>query len=384
MRILYIIDFFHPHVGGVPTFFKNLAENVSKMGHKVTVVTAHADGTKKFENYKGMKIYRFGKTREQFLAGATLFLIKDKEKYDVVHTSTYSAMIPSYAFSIFKKVPEVLSVHEVWTLKEWTEFTNTKGIFYFLEERLLFSLPFDIYISPSIHTKKDLEKVGISSAKIKVIPHGIDREIFNPKLKKLRKLVRTKYMVGKDEFIGCFVGKATVFKGIEYLLDALEAVLKKNKMRFIFVLSRSHESGYKKFMSRVQSSEILRKNIIVAEASNNHEFVSKIIAASDFLVMPSLTEGFGLAAAEAASIGVPVIATKETSLTEVVEENKNAIFVKPRSSREISHAVVTLAKNKKLRLKLSRGKKFKTWREIAREYVKVYQDVIRKHKEAGK
>ena len=109
MRILYIIDFFHPHVGGVPTFFKNLAENVSKMGHKVTVVTTHANGTKKFEKHNGIKIYRFGKSREQFMIGATMFLLKNREKFDIVHTSTYSAMIPSYTFTLFKKIPQVLS-----------------------------------------------------------------------------------------------------------------------------------------------------------------------------------------------------------------------------------------------------------------------------------
>lgn len=383
MRILYILDFFHPHVGGVPTFFKNLAENVSRMGHDVTVVTAHADGTKRFEKCNGMKVYRFGKTREQFLMGATLFLIRSREKYDVVHTSTYSAMIPSYAFAIFKKVPEILSVHEVWSLKEWREFTRSKGLFYFLEERLLFSLPFDVYISPSMHTRLDLEKIGIDGGKIKVIPHGVDRKVFHPDLKKLRKNVRKKYMIGEDEFVGCFVGKATVFKGIYYLLDALEAVLKKTRMRFVFVLSRSHESGYKKFMERVGSSEILRKNIIVAETSHTHDFVSKTVAACDFLVMPSLTEGFGFAAAEAASMGIPVIATKGTSLTEVLEENRNAIFVRPRSAGDIARSMKALARNKELRSRLSRGKRFKNWEEVAKEYVKVYEDVIRKHKRTG-
>lgn len=392
MRILYIIDFFHPHVGGAPTFFKNLAENVSRMGHRVTIVTTHANGTKSVEKYKGMKIYRFGKTREQFLIGATLFLSRSRERYDVVHTSTYSAMIPSYAFSLFRKVPEVLSVHEIWTLKEWTEFARAKGLFYFVEERLLFTLPFDAYVSPSEHTKTDLEKtfdllakagVRIPRSRIRVIPHGVDEKIFSPRLKKARGAVRAKYLIGEDEFVGCFVGKATVFKGIDYLLDALEAAMRKIDMRFIFVLSRLHESGYRKFMKRVTESDVLRKNIIVAEASSDHSFVSRIVAACDFLAMPSLTEGFGFAAAEAAAIGIPVIATRSTSLTEVLEENENAVFIEPRSPRAIADAIEKIARDEKLRSRLSRGKRFRTWREVAREYVKVYQDVIRKHKEAG-
>jgi glycosyltransferase involved in cell wall biosynthesis len=96
--------------------------------------------------------------------------------------------------------------------------------------------------------------------------------------------------------------------------------------------------------------------------------------------MPSLTEGFGLAAAEAASIGIPVIATKDTSLTEVVEENVNALFVNSRNSRAIVNAIVKLAKNKALVKKLSRGKRFKSWGEVAKEYIKVYQEAIKRHR----
>lgn len=391
MKILYVLDFFHPHVGGAPTFFKNLAENVSRMGHKVTVVTTRAADTKRVEKYRGMTIYRFGKTREQFLVGATLFLARSREKFDVIHTSTYSAMIPSYTFSLLRKVPEVLSVHEIWTLKEWIEFAKAKGLFYFAEERMLFTLPFDAYISPSEHTKKDLEKtfdllakvgVRIPNSRIRVIQHGVDEKIFNPSLKKLRKSLRARFSLGQKEVVGCFVGKAAVFKGIDYLLDALEDVMKKTDLRFVFVLSRLHESGYRKFLARIERSDILRKNVVLAESTSDHQLVSKIIAGSDFLAMPSLTEGFGFVAAEAASIGIPVIATKGTSLDEVLEDGKNAIFVRPRSSRDLARAISRLAKNKKLRQKLSRGNNFKAWKEVAREYVKVYQDVIRKNKEA--
>lgn len=384
MRILYIVDFFHPHVGGAPTFFNNLAANVAKMGHKVTVVTTHANGTKKSEKFNGIEVHRFGRAREHFMVGAIRFLLENRGKFDVVHTSTYSAMIPSYAFAFFKKVPEVLSVHEVWSLKEWTEFTRAKGLFYFFEERMLFSLPFDMYVAPSEHTKKDLEKIiGIKPSEIRVIPHGVDPKLFSPGLKKERNKTRSRYAIGKDELVGCFVGKATTFKGVNYLLDALELVLKKIDMRFIFVLSRLHEKGYRRFMKRVHGSKILREKIIVAESSADREFASKIVAASDFLVMPSLTEGFGFAAAEAASMGIPVIATNGTSLTEVLEEGKNAVFVRPRSSADIARAIKKMS-SKSFRRKLSRGKRFSPWSAVAREYVKVYQDVIRKHKEAGR
>ena len=383
MKILYVLDFFYPHVGGVPTMFKNIAENMVDMGHKVTIVTSHADNTQSYQKLNGIKIYRIGKNRESFMLGATMFLLKNKQKFDVIHTSTYSAMVPSFMANLFKTTPKILSVHEVWSLKEWNKFTGKKGPFYYMEERALFKLPFDVYLTPSEHTRRDMKMVGIDQSKIKVIPHGINTKIFNSDAKKYRKEMRERFGIDNDEIVGCFVGKATKFKGINYLLKALEIFLKNHEMKFIFLLSKSHKKGYDKFMKHVHESETLREKLVIAQPSSDHRFISRLVASCDFLAMPSLTEGFGFAAAEAASIGIPVIATKGTSLTEVVDES-NAIFVNPRSTPDLVRAIRELYNEKSLRTKLSKGRKYKGWKEVSKEYVKVYEDTIEKHKVVGR
>lgn len=384
MRILYVLDYFYPHVGGVPTVFRNLCTEMTRLGHDVTVVTSRERGSKGFERLGGVKIHRFGGTREQFLLGSMSFLAANRERFDVVHTCTYSAMAPAFLFSKLRGVPKVVSVFEVWSLSEWTEFTKSKGPFYFLEERALFSLPFDRYIVAAEHTRKDLEGMGIPPSKIDKVLCGIDGRLFSPKARRERLAVRERCGIGKDEVVGCFVGKATVFKGIDYMLDGLESALRrsKKKFRFVFLLSRSHESGYKRFLKRVHASETLRKGIVLVEPATEHSFAAKVIAACDFLVMPSLTEGFGLAVAESLSVGTPVVVTKGTCLEEIVEEGKNALLIRQRSGGDVEKALLRLVNDPPLRRRLSRPKRFADWTEVARRHVKVYQGVIRKHKEA--
>lgn len=84
MKILYVLDFFYPYVGGVPTLFNNITKQMARNDHDVTVVTAHVAKTKNFEKYNGIKIYRFGKNREQFLLQSLHRLMTIRKKFDLV------------------------------------------------------------------------------------------------------------------------------------------------------------------------------------------------------------------------------------------------------------------------------------------------------------
>lgn len=60
------------------------------------------------------------------------------------------------------------------------------------------------------------------------------------------------------------------------------------------------------------------------------------------LVMPSLAEGFGLAAAEASSCGVPVIATDTSSLPEIVGHLDTGLLVPPREPDSLAASIKRL------------------------------------------
>jgi glycosyltransferase involved in cell wall biosynthesis len=127
--------------------------------------------------------------------------------------------------------------------------------------------------------------------------------------------------------------------------------------------------------STINKSELLKKHTIIIEPKKSHDFVAKIMGASDFLIIPSLTEGFGFVAAEALSIGVPVIATLGTALVEVVPRDRG-IFVRPRDSEGLSKAIIKLIENKKLLKSLSKPVSFFDWNHIGKEYEKIYNGLV--------
>jgi glycosyltransferase involved in cell wall biosynthesis len=98
---------------------------------------------------------------------------------------------------------------------------------------------------------------------------------------------------------------------------------------------------------------------------------------AEALILPSLLEGFGLPIVEAMACGVPVIASKTSSLPEVAGEA--ALYVDPARSWEIGDAIVALASDPALHATLAaagraRAARFR-WEDAARATVAVLRHV---------
>lgn len=63
------------------------------------------------------------------------------------------------------------------------------------------------------------------------------------------------------------------------------------------------------------------------------------------LAMPSLSEGFGLVAAEALACAVPVIATNTSSLPEIVTHQETGVLIPVNNSRALAQAIMNLLEN---------------------------------------
>ncbi|HOX24929.1 MAG TPA: glycosyltransferase family 4 protein [Candidatus Krumholzibacteria bacterium] len=62
-------------------------------------------------------------------------------------------------------------------------------------------------------------------------------------------------------------------------------------------------------------------------------------------VLPSLAEGFGLAAAEAAACGLPIVATRASSLPEIVRDGATGLLVAPGDPRALAAALDRLLRD---------------------------------------
>jgi glycosyltransferase involved in cell wall biosynthesis len=97
------------------------------------------------------------------------------------------------------------------------------------------------------------------------------------------------------------------------------------------------------------------------------------------LVLPSLMEGFGLPAVEAAACGCPVIATKASPLPNLL--GCGALYIDPAKDEDLDLALTRVLQSENLRLRMREAAlaaaRRLTWDSAARQFISVMREVMR-------
>lgn len=167
----------------------------------------------------------------------------------------------------------------------------------------------DKIIAVSQFTKdKIVEKYNINPSKISVVHNAIERTTSNH-------VVNQELTKSTDDKMVLFLGRLTIAKGADYLLQAAQKVIKiVPEAKFVFV-------GKGEMIKNLinMSIELGISENIVFTGWLNHEQVDEAYRQADLFVMPSITEPFGLTALEAMRNGTPVLLSRQSGVSEVVQ-----------------------------------------------------------------
>jgi len=88
-----------------------------------------------------------------------------------------------------------------------------------------------------------------------------------------------------------------------------------------------------------------------------HDAVPSYMSQIDIFIMPSVyeSETFGVAAAEAQAMGIPVVATRVGGIPEAVADGLTGLLVPPRDEGAIADAVIRLIEDRPLRESMSKA-----------------------------
>ena len=164
---------------------------------------------------------------------------------------------------------------------------------------------------------------GIDPERIRVIHNGVDLEAFRPEPDRERAArLRDGLGLGREALAVAFVGSGFARKGLRFAIAMLARARARGARVELLVAGRGRLGPYRRLARRLGVAGAVRFAGPVAD-------VARIYAASDAFLLPSLYEPFSNAALEALACGLPVLATAESGIAEVVEDGREG-FLLPR------------------------------------------------------
>jgi glycosyltransferase involved in cell wall biosynthesis len=300
-----------------------------------------------------------------FLAIPTV--LRMAKEADIIHTTTYNGAFPAWLASKIYRKPCVITVHEIFG-NLWGEFQGMNKIVAWLHkalERAIIGLGFTKYVGVSNCTSAQIKECGKEAT---TVYNGIDYKFFNP-AKSDRQGVRKLLGLGK-EFVYLYYGRPGLSKGVEYLISAVRLIRDKIlKSKLLLILGREPKDRFKAIV--LSSVALGIYDDIILRPSVAYQDLPSYIVASDCVVVPSLSEGFGFSAAEACAMGKPVVVSNVASLPEVV--SGKYVLVEPRNPKAIVKGILDVYNGK---VKKSELKRF-TWDNCVDGYENIYEELLK-------
>ncbi|MEI6311776.1 MAG: glycosyltransferase family 4 protein [Bacteroidota bacterium] len=307
MKILYVLEHYSPHKGGVERLFQSIAENLQKENHQVTVITTQLQSAHSSDELlNGVRVIRLPlRNRFLFTFFSIPFVIYYALKHDIIHTTSYNAAFPAFIASFFCRKKCIITFHEVWDNLWWNipYYNIGRKTLFYVFEKIILALPFDQYIAVSDATKNALIKAGVDSRKITRIYNGINYDSF----------VSYKHESPQTPTI-CYYGRLGVSKGLNDLLEALKHI--NSRYKLLLIIPKHPTFIYKQIIKKIEQNQLSDKTMMKHDLSDVELF--NTISKTSFVVIPSWSEGFCFNAVECAAMHIPVVASANTALLETV------------------------------------------------------------------
>lgn len=406
LRICLLSYRSNPHCGGQGVYLKNLSRALKDLGHQVHVVSGPPDPLLDeditvhrlpcLDLYNPEDLFRTPSLKElsdpinllEWIGVSTMgfpepftfglrakrFLRDKFHRYDIIHDNQ---SLSHSLLTMQRFVPAMATIHHPITVDRRLEIKAARSPWKKLKQVRWYSfVGMQIKVSrkiPKIITVSECAREDISRefkiplARFKVIPNGINTELFYPLPGIEREKNRLIVTNSAD----------TPLKGLDYLLKAVHEVTKTHPVNLTVVGEPKKDSRIRKLIGELG----LDRLVTFTGRIDNGNFV-RWYARATMAVIPSLYEGFGLPAGEAMACGVPVISTSGGALPEVVGDA--GIIVPPADSSALAEAIKGLLDNPEKATALGKAGLKRvhghfTWEKAAQATVGVYRETINAH-----
>ena len=289
-------------------------------------------------------------------------LIAQQYEFDIIHAHDWLTYAAGAAAKKVSGKPLVVHVHA-------TEFdrsgeNNINSQVFALEKYGMENADKIITVS-SMTGNIVINKYGTDASKVETVHNAVEQQEGEEKV----------FKKNVDEKIVTFLGRITYQKGPEYFIRAAKLVLDKiDNVRFVMAGSGDMLRKMIRYAARLKISDKFHFTDFL-----RGEDVTRMYAISDVYVMPSISEPFGISPLEAMRSNVPVIISKQSGVSEVLQ---NAVKVNFWDDHAIADSIYGLLKYEGMSKMLKRSSKPEVesirWIIPAEKVKQVYTDILSK------
>lgn len=343
MRVAHVSDVYLPRTGGIEAQIRGLSQAQQAAGDHPEIFTATPAGPKQpvihGESDNGVPIHRLairlpgslpvtphvGPRLSRALQGSA----------DVVHI--HGGLVSPFAWPALATVvraglPVVVTVHSVWA--NWARVFGAANCLTGWRDWPV------VWTTVSDMAATSLQRALGDSSEVRIMPNGIDVDAWRGRVSSPR---------DPNELVVVSVARLALRKRSLALIDVLSSVRKRLsddvKLKAILI-------GDGPDRGKIERVIADRKMDWVELAGwRNGEQIREIFAQSDVFVNPTRLESFGIAALEARTFGLPVIALSESGVTSFVHNGQEGLIADDDAG--LAEAIRRLATDKALLAKLT-------------------------------
>lgn len=291
-------------------------------------------------------------------------LIAKEENFDVIHAHDWTSYLAGVAAKIASGKKLILHVHATSFDQAASENVDPE---IFKIEKECFALA-DKVVTVSEYTKNIvINRHQVPAEKVEVVHNGCDT--FEPE--RLPPILSEMKQQGKK--IVLYHGRISIQKGVDYFVRAARKVVDIDP-NVVFVVSGSGDM--KTQVIELVGAMGLSKNVLFAGALWEDDR-DRMYQSADLVVMPSVSEPFGLVPLEALQHGTPSIITKQSGVAEVLT---HALKVDFWDIDEMANQILSALRYPAIRQQMVKEGKVQlqsmSWSGAAYKCKRIYQNLV--------
>ena len=408
LRVAWLIYRGNPHCGGQGVYTRYIAREAIALGHHVEVLSGppypELDDPQGLVKVPSLDLYPSGNPfrvpwpwefRDRvdlgefglmctgvfpepwaFTQRARTWLQAHRADFDLVHDNQ------SFGSGMLGMMddgwPICATLHHPITVDRNLELAHAKNVwqrfnlqrwYAFLNMQMKVARQVPRLVTVSENSRKDIvAQMGVDADRLKIVPVGVDQDVFRPLEHVARVPGRLLVTTSSDQPL----------KGLVPLLEAVAKVrTERNDVHLVVIGRPKNGSKIPALLEKLG----LRPHVEFVSGVSTERIV-ELYGECELAVVPSLYEGFSLPAIEAMSCAAPLVTTTGGALPEVTgPSGEAALTVPPNDPGALATAILTMLAEPELRARLGAAGRARildrfTWRKTAEGMIENWYDTL--------